>query len=98
MQSITRKELVAILQRFDIYMTEQSAKELLDKIDVNGDGDVSWEELLNYLRNDLTADTVLAKVGGISMEQARLMIQRMEAEVEAETAAADWVAYHTSKY
>eukprot|EP01050_Picozoa_sp_SAG11_P010729 SAG11_NODE_1093_length_5906_cov_10.683313_1_plen_584_part_00 len=71
---LTMEDFRFALHRMDIILSEQQFKELVRKIDQNGDGQISYAEFLDYFRQE-EDQLGLTKVDGITTEAAIEMVR-----------------------
>eukprot|EP01048_Picozoa_sp_COSAG05_P019831 COSAG05_NODE_3212_length_2239_cov_11.088537_2_plen_617_part_01 len=65
----------AILEKYDINMTDDQFKTIVGQMDVDGDGTITYQEFLAFFKRDLDASTVLKKITGVSIKTAKNMIR-----------------------
>jgi|EP01049_Picozoa_sp_SAG25_P012255 hypothetical protein len=56
-------------------MTDGQFVDIVKHMDKDGDGTITYQEFLAYFKRDIDASTVLQKISGISIKQAKDMVR-----------------------
>eukprot|EP01052_Picozoa_sp_SAG31_P001912 SAG31_NODE_64_length_28590_cov_17.914464_22_plen_244_part_00 len=73
--SISVPEFRAVLEKFDVRMTDSQFKKLIKMMDEDGDGEITYSEFIAYFKKDIDASNVLKPIKDISVQQAKQMIK-----------------------